>query len=408
MRSAGCARVRARQAGAAARGVREGDRRHPGQQDRARRSTGDLRLGGVLTCGPGVWDQPRHVTTRSGSATTRTSRARRPRRTPSPRPTSATRCAATCAPPTATAGGSADARSITYYPPAPTALTPPRVTRRPAPRPHAHLLARHLERRRRPRLPDDDPVDRATTSRSPARRPRPTRSPAPTWAATSAAACPSRGLATATATALYPTAPAIRSIPAVTRRSAARRQAQLQPRRVGRRGHHAPTPRPSSGCATARRSSARPATTTPSASPTSTTRSPAACAPRTWSTRTSSNVYPTSPAQRSQPGDRGRPAPRPHALLHARHLGRRRPHRRLRRQLRLVPPGHPRRPPARRTPSPPLDVDKQLRCTVTVEGKTDGQQPDDLRRRPANLTIPAISGDARLGRSAELLARDLG
>ena len=91
---------------------------------------------------------------------------------------------------------------------------------------------------------------------------------------------------------------------------------------------------------------------------------------------------PDQPVAALAAGHRGRPAARPHAHLHPRHVGRRRPHRRLRRQLRVVPPATSSSPPARRTRSPTADVDKPLRCHGRGRGQDGGQQPDDLRRRP--------------------------
>ena len=121
----------------------------------------------------------------------------------------------------------------------------------------------------------------------------------------------------------------------------------------------------------------------------------------------SSNVYPTSPSQRSQPGIEGDPR-----------LGRTLSCTRgtwddagrtgdytvgydWYRQGILVASGQT-------YTVTDLDVDKQLRCTVTVEGKTEANSPTIYGLPPTNLTAPAISGDARLGRTRELLPRHLG
>ena len=185
------------------------------------------------------------------------------------------------------------------------------------------------------------------------------------------------GLTTSTANALYPTAPAIRSIPAVTgdlrlggklscsrgvwddegitavrhdQAVAARRRGD--PRRDRRRLHRPPRrhrpldrlPRPRGG-------------------------------PRRLAVE---QRLPDEPVAALAAGHRGRPAARPHALLHARHVGRRRPHRRLRRRLRLVPPGHPRRlrPDVHRHRP-------RRRQAAALHGhgrrQDGGQQPDDLR-----------------------------
>ena len=198
------------------------------------------------------------------------------------------------------------------------------------------------------------------------------------------------GLATSTANALYPTAPAIRSIPAVTgdlrlggklscsrgtwddegitayaddQAVAARRRGD--PRRDRRRLHRPPRRhRPLDRLPRPRRRPRRLAV---------------------------EQRLPDEPVAALAARHRGRPAARPHALLHARHLGRRRPHRRLRRRLRVVPPGHPRRLRRRRTPSPTLDVDKQLRCTVTVEGKTEANSPTIYGLPPAQPDAPRRS-----------------
>ncbi len=234
--------------------------------------TGDQRLGGVLTCGRGTWDDPEGTSVRRripvgprqpgshrrdrrdahGRARRRRSwrslrRPRDQRATARPRPTArpSTRLprtrsrrrgsAATC--------GSA-ARSPAPAASGTTTASPPTRPRRPWLRNGAvdrrpdGLHVHGHDRRRRP----PDAVPRQRRSRSPA-RPPPASTP------------PRRSMK--------------RRSPQITRRPATRRDAQLRPRHVGRRGPDARTPRPSSGCAATPRSSARPATTTRSGSPTS-------------------------------------------------------------------------------------------------------------------------------------------
>ena len=340
--------------------------------------TGDLRLGGVLTCGPGVWDQPATFDRRSGCATARSSRARKPRPTPSPQADigHALRCDVTAT--NSEGWGSADARSITYYPPAPTALTPPRVT-------GDLRLGRTLSCSRGtwnddgvPAYPTTIAVDRATTSRSTARRPS-------TYTVTQADMGRYDRLPRVRRgprhryrqRASTPPPPRSASIPAVTgdlrlggklscsrgvwddegitrlrhdQAVAARRRGD--PRRDRRRLHRPPRrhrpldrlPRPRGG-------------------------------PRRLAVE---QRLPDQPVAALAAGHRGRPAARPHALLHARHVGRRRPHRRLRRRLRLVPPGHPRRlrPDVRRH-----RPRRRQAAALPGHGRRQdgGQQPDDLR-----------------------------
>ena len=126
--------------------------------------TGDQRLGGVLTCGRGTWDDPEGAAVRDrvpvgprqpGPHRRDRRDAHDRRRRHRPR-----RCAATSR---ATGDyGSTEADSPTFYPPAPDALTPPRLSGDLRLGRTLVLHPRHVERRRRPRLPDDAPRGCAT------------------------------------------------------------------------------------------------------------------------------------------------------------------------------------------------------------------------------------------------------
>ncbi len=113
---------------------------------------------------------------------------------------------------------------------------------------------------------------------------------------------------------------------------------------------------------------------------------------------TSSAVYPTSPAQRSQPGIEGDPR-----------LGRSLTCKRgtwddagrtgeygvsyeWYRNNVFISEGAS-------YPVADIDVNKSLRCQVTVEGISQSNTPTISGTPPDNLTVPTLSGDARLGRS---------
>src|ERR1700755_3567161 len=91
--------------------------------------TGDLRLGGVLTCGKGVWDDPPDAPYGYATQWVRdnadlTGETNLTHTLPAADIGRAMRCDVT-----ATGdSGTREASSVTYYPPAPTALTPPRIS----------------------------------------------------------------------------------------------------------------------------------------------------------------------------------------------------------------------------------------------------------------------------------------
>src|SRR4051794_16747146 len=91
--------------------------------------TGDLRLGGTLTCGQGVWGDPATSPHNYPFQWARDNQAPSGETKPTPPPPApdigrATRCDVTAT----GASGIREANSATYYPPAPSALTPPRIT----------------------------------------------------------------------------------------------------------------------------------------------------------------------------------------------------------------------------------------------------------------------------------------
>ena len=356
--------------------------------------TGDPRLGGTLTCGPGTWDQPATFTTQwvrdnqdltGETATTHTVTAADVGRN--------LRCDVRA---TNADGASTRASSITYVPPAPSALTPPRIT-------GDLRLGRTLSCSRGTWNDDGVPTYPTTTQWLRSNDPIAgqtgdtyTITPAD-MGRTIGCRVSVLGLASSNATALSPTAPAIRSLPAVTG----------DPRLGGTltcsRGvwdDEGITPYPVTKQwlrgsaeilgATGDEYTVRLADLEQSIS----------CRVRAadLTNATSLTVTPTSPAQRSQPAIEG--DPRLGRTLSCTRgtwddAGRDGEYAVSYEWFRagvLIGPGQTHTVTA-------LDVDKALRCTVTVEGKTAVNSPNVTAVGPRALTVPTLSGDARLGRT---------
>lgn len=357
--------------------------------------TGDLRLGGVLTCGNGVWDNAARFDyqwVRDGQLLT----------------------GETAAAHTIDAGDigkglrcevrasnddgwiSAEVRSLTYYPPAPSALMAPRVT-------GDLRLGRTLSCSRG--TWNDDGVPTYPTSIRWTRNNEPIGGQTDaTYTVTSAdmgryVGCRVSvlGLTTSTANALYPTSPSIRSIPAVTG------DLRLNGRLSCSRGvwdDEGIAPYAATKQWLRDGAEILGATGDDYTVRLTDIDHSIACRVRAADLvdAQSSNVHPTSPSQRSQPGIEGDPR-----------LGRTLSCTRgtwddagrtadygvgyeWYRQGVLIAGGQT-------YTVGDLDVDKQLRCTVTVEGKTEANSPTIYGVAPTRLTIPTLSGDARQGRN---------
>jgi len=356
--------------------------------------TGDPRLGGVLTCGTGVWDQlVTHATqwVRDGQDLTgETSASHQVAAADVGR---TLRCDVRA---TNGDGASTPASSISYTPPAPSALTPPRIT-------GDLRLGRSLACSRG--VWNDDGLPAYPTTVQWLRGSDPIAGQTgETYTITSAdmgrtVGCrvSVAGLASSSATALSPTVPAIRSLPAIT--GDPRLGGTLACSRgvwddEGITPYAATKQWLRAGAeilgATGDEYTVRLADLEQSIT----------CRVRAadLTNAASAAVTPTSPAQRSQPAIEGDPR-----------LGRtlsctrgtwddagRDPEYGVTyewfRAGVLVGPGQTHTVTT-------LDVDKQLRCTVTVEGKTAVNSPTITIVGPRALTVPTVSGDARLGRT---------